>query len=225
MSVRSIRRWTVVFAALVLAPLVLAPTAADAAIRAYVYTVHHARYGVIGAYTRTVDDGGGEIRARSHLQIQVKILGITAHREIADQSETWQGGRLIAFQSDTQVNGKDLKVSGQAHGDHFMITTPTGVVTAPVDVCASDPWSFSRAGHASVVSLRSGKLDQVDVTGGEADRILLRGGAATARHFHVSTAAQPDKWEAWLDNDGMPLKFRSFDHGDAVDFTLASHTP
>ena len=193
MRVTSIRPWTAVIAA-----LALAPVAAHAASRSFVYTVRHAKYGVIGVYSRTVEDGGGETRARSHLQIQVKMMGITMHREIADQSETWRDGRLMTIQSDTLVNGKDMKVSGQAHGDHFAITTGDGVVMAPADVAASDPWSFSHTGHGAQV---------------------------VARHFHVGTATQPNKWEVWLETDGLPVKFRSFDHGAAVDFTLASHSP
>lgn len=220
MRVTSIRRWTAVIIA-----LALAPVAAHAATRAYVYTVRHAKYGVIGAYNRTVDDAGGETRARSHLQIQVKMMGITMHRETADQSESWRDGRLMAFQSDTLVNGKDMKVSGQAHGGQFAVTTATGTVMAPPDIAASDPWSFSHTGHGTVVSLRSGKVDQVDVTGGEPDRVTVNGAQVMARHFHVGTATQPDKWEVWLEAGGLPVKFRSFDHGAAVDFTLASHTP
>ena len=209
----------------VVAALLVAPNSASAATRTYVYSVHHAKYGVIGVYTRIVDDGVGQTRARSHLQILVKIMGMTMHRETADQNESWSEGRLKSFQSDTLVNGKDLKVSGQARGDHFEVTTASGTIAAPVDVAASDPWSFSHTGHGTVVSLRSGKLDQVDITGGELERVVAHGVPVMARHFHVSTAAQPDKWEAWLDADGMPVKFRSFDHGDPIDFTLTSHTP
>jgi len=219
MRATSILRWAAV------AALVLAPAAANAATRGYVYTVRHAKYGVIGAYNRTVDDGGGEMRARSHLQVRVKIMGITMHRETADQVETWRDGRLAAFQSDTLVNGKDIKVSGQAQSGRFAITSPTGVVMAPPDVAASDPWSFSHTGRGTVVSLRSGKLDQVDVTGGEPERVTVNGAQVTARHYRVSTDTQPDKWEVWLEADGLPVKFRSFDHGAAVDFNLASHTP
>jgi hypothetical protein len=220
MKVTSIRPWTAVIAA-----LALAPVAAHAASRSYVYTVRHAKYGVIGVYSRAIDDSGGETRARSHLQIQVKIMGITMHREVADQSETWRDGRLMTFQSDTLLNGKDMKVSGQAQGGGFAVTSAAGIVMAPPDVAASDPWSFSHTGHGTVVSLRSGKLDQVDITGGEPDRVVVNGVPVIARHFRVSTATQPNKWEAWLEADGLPVKFRSFDHGAAVDFTLASHNP
>lgn len=220
MRVTSIRLWTAALAA-----LALAPAAASATTRAYVYTVRHAKYGVIGAYDRTVDDGGGETRARSHLQVRVKIMGITMHRETADQTETWRDGRLASFESDTLVNGKDMRVSGQARGGGFAITSAAGVVMAPPDVAASDPWSFSHTGRGTVVSLRSGKLDQVEITGGEPDRVTVDGAQVTARHYRVSTATQPDKWEVWLRGDGLPVKFRSFDHGAAVDFNLASHTP
>lgn len=200
------------------------PVAANAASQNYHYVITHSKYGKIGAYDRVVDDAGGVIHAVSHMSIVVKVLGIVAHKEDAQQNETWRNGRLASFQCTTTTNGKLMKVSGQAQASNFVVSTPTGDITAPLDVAASDPLGFSRIGKAEVVSIKSGKVEPINVTGGEMTQVQVGGASEPARHFRVSTAATPDKWEVWLDAHGVPLKFRSLEKGDAVDFTLSNPT-
>jgi hypothetical protein len=208
-----------------LAGALLAPCAAFAAPQTYDYVITHSRYGKIGTYDRTIDESGGVTHAQSHLRIAVKMLGMVVHRENAEQSETWRGKRLVAFHSVTTSNGKPMTVSGEARANSFVVTSPAGTATAPADVAATDPWGFSRMGPAEVVSLKSGKIEPVNVTGGEADAVMMQGVRQPARHFHVSTSTQPNKWEVWLDPEGVPIKFRSLERGDAVDFTLTSRRP
>jgi hypothetical protein len=198
-----------------------APGAAIAAEQTYDYVITHSHYGKIGTYDRVVDRSGGVMHARSQMQIAVKMLGLVVHREVADQSETWRGGRLIAFHCTTTVNGAPINVSGQAQGDKFLVISPTGTATAPIDVAASDPMGFKRLGHGQMVSIKSGKIEAIDVTGGESEQVTIDGTPQPARHFRVSTVAQPNKWEVWLDPQGVPLKFRSLEGGAQVDFTLA----
>lgn len=202
-----------------------APGAAMCAPQTYHYAITHSRYGAIGAYDRVVDQSDGMTRAQSHLNIAVRVLGMVMHRESADQTEVWRGQRLMSFQSLTTTNGQPLKVSGEARENGFVVTSPTGTANAPADVAATDPLGFNRLGPAKVVSIKSGKIEAINVTGGEADQITLKGVRVPVRHFHVSTAAQPDKWEVWLDPQGVPVKFRSLEHGDAVDFTLTAPPP
>ncbi len=218
-------KWTPILGAITLIGLSAMPIAANASPRTYSYTISHPLYGAIGTYSRTIDEVGGDTRAVSRLRVTVRVLGIVAHRENADQTEVWRGKRLESFSSATTVNGQLISVSGEARGDHLLVTTPLGTAAAPADVAASDPWSLNRLGPGVVVSIKSGRIDNVDVTGGEVETVMLHGGSAPARHYHVRTAAQPNKWEVWIDAHGVPIKFRSAENGGAVDFTLVSPAP
>jgi hypothetical protein len=195
---------------------------AQAAPRTFSYAVTHALYGPIGTYDRTIDDANGVTHAKSQLKITVKILGIVVHRESATQTEAWSGGRLTSFESATLVDGRPLNVHGEAQGDRFLVTSPSGAVVAPADVVASDPLSLSRMGSGFVVSIKSGRIDPVVVRGGETEMMAARGVQVRARHYHVDTRTQPNKWEVWIDPQGVPIKFRSIETGGAVDFTLVS---
>jgi hypothetical protein len=199
-----------------------APVIADAAAHSWRYVVVHALYGAIGSYVRTADQAGDISRAQARLMIKVRILGLVVRREQSDQTETWRNGRLESFRTVTTINGKQSVVHGEADHGQFKVTTPSETIAAPADVAASDPWAFNRVGPGTVVSITTGKIDAVDVTGGEAETISLNGAPTPARHYHVNTRTQPNKWEVWIDPKGRPIKFRSLEHGQAVDFTLVS---
>jgi hypothetical protein len=202
----------------------VSPAAAKAPPQVYSYAVTHPIYGAIGTYDRSSDEAEGLTRAEAHLRIAVRVLGVVVRRETADQTEVWRAHRLISFQSLTSTNGRRSTISGAAGGAGFVVTTPSGTETAPADVVASDPWSLDRMGPGAVVSTRTGKISAVEVTGGESETLLLHGVSVPARHYHVNTAAQPNKWEVWIDPRGVPIKFRSLETGGAIDFTLVSAT-
>jgi hypothetical protein len=198
------------------------PVAAKAAQQTYSYAVTHPVYGAIGTYDRSSDGAEGSTRAEAHLRIVVRVLGVVVRRETADQTEVWRAHRLVSFQSLTSTNSRRSTISGEASGNRFLVTTPSGSATAPADVVASDPWSLNRLGPGTVVSTRTGKISSVEVTGGEAETVVLHGVSEPARHYHVNTAGQPNKWEVWINPRGVPVKFRSLETGGAIDFTLVS---
>jgi hypothetical protein len=200
----------------------MSPAGANAASQSFAYAVSHSLYGPIGTYVRTVQDANGVTSARSQMRIAVKVAGLVLHREVADQVEAWRGPRLISFQSVTTIDGKALRVHGEARDNRFMVTTPAGTTTAPADIMASDPWAFHRMGAGVIVSIKTGLISAVNVTGGEPASVLLHGVETPARLFHVKMNAQTNKFEVWLDAQGFPIKFRSLEPGGAVEFTLAS---
>ena len=61
---------------------------------------------------------------------------------------------------------------------------------------------------------------KIETTGGEAEKVMVNGVPTLTRHFHVNTVNQPNWWEIWLDARGVPVKFRSLEHGRTIDFTL-----
>jgi hypothetical protein len=218
-------KWTLIMGCIAFVGAHVPATAANAAPRTYSYVITHPLYGTIGTYDRTVDDADGVTRAQSRLRVAVRILGFVAHREDADQTEIWRGDRLISFHTVTTTNGHRLSVSGEARDNRFLVTSPAGTTAVPADVEPSDPWSLNRMGAGVVVSIKTGKIDPVQVTGGEMDTVTLHGVSAPARHFHINTAAQPDKWEVWFNQQGMPIEFRSTENGGAVSFFLVSSSP
>ncbi|MEN3975711.1 DUF6134 family protein [Emcibacter sp. SYSU 3D8] len=211
------RRWSFMLVAALAVMIGGGPALAQE--RVYTYRVVHPLYGAIGTYAKSAALAGETLRLESRLRVAVRILGIVVHREEGDYTVTFRGGRLLAFQATTVVNGKRADVSGEVQGDHFVVTSPAGAVNAPLGVAPSDPWILNKRGTVSVVSMKNGQIIPTQVTGGEAATVSVQGVAVTTRHF---TAQGEQLQETWLNDRGVPIIFRSAENGTPIDFILTS---
>jgi len=192
---------------------------ASAQERVYSYSVVHPFYGTIGTYTEDIARSGGTTRIDSHVRVAVTILGIVVHREEGDHVEIFRGDRLVTLQSATTTNGVRIDVQGEAQGDHFVVTSPSGVVEVPADIAPSDPWVLTQVGFGTVVSIKTGRIIPTRVTGGERVPILLQGVIVATRHFIARGERQQ---EIWLNDQDVPIMFRSVESGTPIDFILTS---
>lgn len=187
----------------------------------YTYSVVHPLYGEIGTFTDTIDRNPEAMRIDAHLRIAVKFLGVVAYREEADTTEVLRNNRLVSLQSITNKDGRHLEVHGEAQGDRFMVSATTGSYAAPGTIAPSDPWLLKRTGESLVVSTATGKMVSVQVSGGEYDTVAMNGASVAARHYVVNG---DKRQEVWLDNQEIPIKFRSMENGTPIDFVLRNAT-
>ena len=197
--------------------LVAAP--ANAAREIYTYRVIHPTYGDIGTYTNTVDRSGDDANVHTELKIAVKKIGIVVYRQEARRAEHWRNDRLMSFESVTVTNGDKLEVRGEARGNGFAITTPSGTQIAPGNVHPSNPWSAMVLKTDYMMSTKTGRLTHVRVSGGEEEAVALAGSTKRLRQYEIVG----DKRQfVWLDNSGTPVAFRTEEDGAPVDFVLAA---
>jgi hypothetical protein len=210
---------------LLLLLLLAAPVLLTAAIpacaqeRAYSYRVVHPSFGTIGTFTESIARSEGGTRIDSQVRVAVRILGIVVHREEGRHTEIFRGDRLVSLQATTTTNGTRVDVRGEARGDRFVVTTPTGVAEAPADVAPSDPWLLRDLGVGTVVSTKTGRIIPTRVTGGERAMVTLQGVTVATRHFMASGERQQ---EIWLNDHDVPVMFRSIENGTPIDFILTS---
>lgn len=187
----------------------------------YTYSVVHPLYGEIGTFTDTIDRNPEAMRIDAHLRIAVKFLGVVAYREEADTTEVLRNNRLVSLQSITNKDGRHLEVHGEAQGDRFMVSSTTGSYAAPGTIAPSDPWLVKRTGERLVVSTATGKMVSVQISGGEYDTVAMNGASVAARHYVVNG---DKRQEVWLDNQEIPIKFRTMENGTPIDFVLRNAT-
>src|SRR5687767_5252865 len=120
---RSLTR-TVLFLA---ACAVMAPAAGAADLKDGAYSFKVFRDGdQIGTHTLTARHEGGDLVLDIAVDIKVKVAFITAYRYEQTRREVWRDGRLIAFESKTNDDGKKAKTSGKLEGDMLVVTGPDG---------------------------------------------------------------------------------------------------
>ncbi len=193
---------------------------ANAASETLEYRVHHAAYGDIGTYTNVIERRGEVTAVRSELHVAVKLLGIVVWRQEASRREEWRQNRLVAFDGVTVTNGKPLEVHGAARGVHFVISGPGGTTEAPASVHPSNPWSAMMLAPGPMMSTSTGEVSTVGIIGGDLQAVELDGKTLQLRQFDIVG----DKHRVvWLDDNRVPVAFRTEVRGAAVDFILENH--
>lgn len=205
----------------VAAALALCPLAAHASVTIYEYHVEHPRYGDIGTYSNIVKETGDEAEIDTELHVAVKLLGIVMYREDAKRVEHWKNDRLVAFAGVTVTNGKRLELKGQAQGDDFVIATQDGTVTAPARVHPSNPWAPMVLNTDLMMSTKTGRIDQVQVSSGGVEAVTFDGKDLRLRRFEIASHVRQF---VWLDEHGVIVAFRVDRDGTPIDFVLA-HPP
>lgn len=184
------------------------------------YRVTHSTFGNIGTYVNTIEPGaGGATTVQTRAHFEVKMLGVTLHREDAQRTERWQGNRLISFSGVTNKGSGSTVLKGEARGNSFVISSPAGTVTAPATVHPANPWSANFLNSNTMMRPDSGRLEKVNVSGGEESVVTIDGTAMRARKYEVSGDG---RYTVWIDAQGVPVQFIADDNGGKVTFTLTS---
>jgi hypothetical protein len=205
----------------------LALSAAPAFAEAYQldYKVTHSKHGNIGTYTNTVVVEGQTTTVTTKLNIQVRVIGITAYRQTAERVEKWQGGRLVYLHGLTTTNGKPSEVDGVAKGDHFEVTTAKGSEQAPAGVRVANPWSTLVLNGDTIVTPDDGTISKVQVSAPQDTMVTKANGSVAAKQYDIDLLGLKKRYQVWLDNSGTPAKFDMIDDQGTVIFTLNSKTP
>ena len=78
---------------------------------------------------------------------------------------------------------------------------------------------LKQIGSGTVVSIKTGRIIPTRVTGGEQLMLPLQGVMVTTRHF---MARGEREQEIWLNDQDVPVMFRSVESGTPIDFILTS---
>ena len=187
----------------------------------YTYAVRHPFYGEIGTFTDTIDRNPETLRIDGRLRIAVKFLGIVVYRQESDITAILRDDRLVSLQSVTKKEGEHLEVRGEAQGDQFVVNATGGSFAGPATILPSDPFVLKGTGEGAMVFTDTGEIITVQVSGGDHGTVSVNGNSVSARHFIVEGVTRR---EVWLDDRGIPVRFRIVDNGTPIDFQLQNTT-
>ena len=196
------------------------PAAAPA--QTFLYTVEHPAYGNVGTYSNTIAQHGDSMEVTTKLRVAVKMLGIPLFRQEADRVEEWLNGRLVAFRSDTDDNGKKIDVDGKAQGDAFVIQSPLGTFTAPARVHPSNPLGIESLDTDVMMGTKTGKVEKIVITDTGLTNVTLDDRSMRLHQYFIDS----DKHQVvWLDDKGIVAGFQTEENGTRITFVLKHDNP
>lgn len=195
----------------------VAPACAET--QSYQYAVEHPTFGHIGTYTNTIEQTGDRTHVESVLHVAVRLLGFVVYRQDATRSEDWRNSRLVAFHGVTTTNGTSVDVTGAARGNAFVITTPDGTTLAPAEVCTSNPWSPNFLHAHVVMSTKSGRIEDVRISGGNETPVTFDGKTQLLHRYLIDGQK---RGVVWLDDRSVPVAFKVWEDGTPIQLVLIS---
>ena len=209
-----------VFGACFAGMLFASPHAASAAQYRLDYQVSHSIYGDIGTYSNVVETDGGTTTVTTTLDIKVSILGIVAYRRSAHRVETWMGDRLVHFQGTSHLNGKTIELSGAAQDDNFVITAPSGKVSAPASIRVANPWTANILNGDTILLPDDGTIRKARLTDAGETSVTIQGQNIRAREYDIGLIGTAKRYQVWFNAANMPVMFRLFDFDGICTFSL-----
>ena len=214
-----------VFLCVLLAGLWAVSHAASAETYQLTYKITHSKYGNIGTYSNTIDTNGPNTTVTTQSNIVVKVLGIVAHRQSSQRVERWNGDRLVYFHSVSSVNGKQTTVDGTSQGDHFAVTTPSGMTMAPALIRVANPWSPKLMTGDTILAPDEGTVEKVQMAPAQDTMVSINGQDVAAKLYDIGFMGIKKHCQVWFDSSGIPVKFTQTDSDGTVTFTLTIQKP
>lgn len=193
------------------------------------YGIEHETWGDIGTFSNTIRREAGTTLVEARLRIEVSVLfgGLVLYREEAERLETWEDGRLAAYESATTVDGEVIRISGRAEGEQFLIQRPDGEIAAPAGIHPTNLWSLAMASAETVMGTKSGSIVSVAVIDGGRRGLEIGGREIETRYYRIEPRSDPKgvpfPQEGWFDAAGIPVRFAVIKDGDSVVFTMTNY--
>jgi hypothetical protein len=183
----------------------------------YRYEIRHPVYGRIGTYTNVIERSGPGVEVTTRIGVAVRFLFVVVYRLEAVRRERWRDGRLTAYESLTDDNGRKTRITGHAEGERFIIETPSGRIVAPGGVFPTNPWSVRITEAPATIAAETGVLRYATATGGDVEGISLGGRERKARRYRITGDMEH---EIWFDEDDIPVKFTYGTDNGTIVFSL-----
>ena len=172
----------------------------------------------IGSLVFNFEPSGAELRVRTQVSISFSVAFVTVFRYEHEALETWRDGRLIAFTSETDDDGKPHRVDAFATEDGFQINGPDGTYHAPADVMSASYWNRDILTRTMLFDPQDGELHPQTIHG--SGRETIRAGGRPIRAIRYDITAK-QRGFVWYEDSGRWLASAFVRSGVSVEQRLA----
>jgi Family of unknown function (DUF6134) len=173
----------------------------------------------IGHHLITFRRNGETLHVHSDVNFRVKVLFITAFQYTQKRDEAWRDGKLIAFASQANDNGKTYDIKGKAEANGIRVTSGAQSWLLPSDGVPASFWNMSMVtAKGPLVDAQDGRVTKARFVRIGKEKIVAGGRQIDAIHYRLVTKTPRD---IWYDATGRWVKMRiSGKDGSVVDWVL-----
>jgi hypothetical protein len=174
----------------------------------------------IGATTIDIERQNDTTIVKVATDISVKVMFIEAYRYEHASTETWKGGRLVAYKSQTNDNGTQHAVrltSGPAP-DKLTLEVDGKRSDVPKGIAPANLWSKDVITRSDLFEPANGKRLSIKVKDLGEETVVLNGVTHQAHHYQIAdkTPGEFDR-DLWFEGDLLvQMKLLGADHSTII---------
>lgn len=141
---------------------------------------------MVGTHLFEVIDAGEHTEVQSIADFKLKVLFVSAYSYQHTNTERWAEDCLLEFNASTQVNGRQIQVSGTSSGPGFTVRRDSDRQVLPDCVMSFAYWNPEFLKQERLLNPQTGELLDVVVERLGTDSLEVRGQRVPAARYKVS---------------------------------------
>jgi uncharacterized protein (DUF2147 family) len=174
----------------------------------------------IGDNVVDIDRQGDAVTAKCKTDISVKLMYVEVYRYQHQASESWKGGQLAAFKSQTNDNGTKhvIEIAPSAAPDKLTLIVDGVKSEEPKSIAPASLWSRDLVTRTELFDPADGKRYTVKVSDLGDETLTIQGAKRQTRHFRLAARPPADfDRDLWFEGDLLVrMKMQGSDHSTIV---------
>lgn len=177
------------------------------------FVINHETYGDIGTHVLNFRCEGDDLVVETDVDVEVKVLFITAYERKAHYREVWRGDRLVDYEAITNDGGERFETRARIEDGAMIVDGVEKGVRVPLDTVPSHPWNVDVVDRPLVFGQRDGEIRHVKAEAAGEEPLTIGGKTIMARKYAVTGDLERDllyapdgTWLQWrLERDGKSI--------------------
>ena len=175
----------------------------------------------IGYHSFNFRPQGEQLEVEIDVDLEVKLMFVTAFKFTHFASELWEGGRLVHMESESDDDGSPYKVNVRRQGDGMLVEVNGEKKLAPGNILPSNLWNRAILTEDKILHPVVGRVLPLQVTQlGQRD-VEISGEVVSADGFKIDGGGQFQR-ELWYGPDGrlVEVGFNASRDGSRITYRL-----
>lgn len=145
----------------------------------------------IGSHQFTVSQVNGQQTIQTDASFDVKVLFVNLYRYRHQNTEVWQGNCLRSINAETDANGKQFSVAGQANDSYFQVNTASTETELPACIMTFAYWNPAFLTEDKLLNSQTGEYEDVTITRVGEESLRVNDEAVAAVRYLIDLKAGP----------------------------------
>ena len=176
----------------------------------------------IGSHDMRFTQTGDELIVDIDIVLNVKLLFIPVYDYKHHNQERWQSGQLAGFESETDDNGDEFKVSAKNRGDVIVSQTRNGEFEHPAGRRPTTYWHKDFLRDTNWIDTQKGSGIACELVKDNRERIDVLGQETETDHFELTGDLRLNLW--YHGDDWVKLTFRGEDDS-IIEYRIVEFNP